>query len=226
MANGPPPREEQQRLLRDARAKRDVFAEEKVRVENLLSSALEKVKLYQTLLGVTESKLCYVEDLIGSIRFRLQQRGFPTRTVTSLLPASDETTRNPENNRPSGTYQLSRFLIFTHMICSSDGELIPYRSTNHLVPVYIYIRNRSFLFPYPRPFSLPLLPLIRSPYYSHHGRQKEWKGPCAKPTTLCPHHHFCRPCDPAVESDSSLSHPDQTHAGETSTPRGGPRGYP
>lgn len=104
MAEGPPPREEQQKLLRDARAKRDIFAEEKVRVENLLSSALEKVKLYQTLLVVTESKLCYVEDLIGSIRFRLQQRGFPIRAVASLLPAPDETTRNPENDHPSGVY--------------------------------------------------------------------------------------------------------------------------
>jgi len=110
VADGPPPpMEEQQKLLQDVRAKRDTFAQEKARVENLLNLALEKVKLYQTLLGTTESQLCTVEDLIGSIRFRLQQRGLSTRTivVASLLPTLDETAageRDPESDQPPGTY--------------------------------------------------------------------------------------------------------------------------
>jgi len=94
VANGLPLcREEQQKLLQDARAKRDTFAQEKARVENLLSVTIEKVKVYKALLGSTESKLCSIEDLIGSIRFRLRQRGIPTHTimVTSPPPAPSET---------------------------------------------------------------------------------------------------------------------------------------
>lgn len=118
MADGPPPpKEEQQKLLQDVRAKRDIFAQEKARVENLLNSALEKVKLYQTLLGATESQLCGIEDLIGSIRFRLQQRGLPTRAImiASPTPTSYETTaqvKDPEGDHPPGWYVV--FICFLH----------------------------------------------------------------------------------------------------------------
>ena len=79
MADGLIPlKDEQQKLLQDAGAKRDIFAWGKIRVENLLNSTLEKVKLYKTLLGTTESQLCSVEDLIGHVRFRLQQCGLLT----------------------------------------------------------------------------------------------------------------------------------------------------
>ena len=110
MANeSPSPKEAQQKLLRDVRAKHDLFVQEKARVENLLNSAHEKVKLYQALLGTTESKLCSVEDLIRSIRFHLQERGVSTRaiTVTSPLPTYNETiigAEKPEGNHPSGAY--------------------------------------------------------------------------------------------------------------------------
>ena len=109
-----PPKEEQQKLLQDVRAKRDIFAQEKARVENLLNSAREKVKLYQAMLGTTESKLCSVEDLIGNIRFRLQQRGASIRSITiaSPLPAPSETAMGAENledDHSSGMYTYSAF---------------------------------------------------------------------------------------------------------------------
>ena len=118
MADGlPPPKEEQQKLLQDVRAKHDIFAQEKAWVENLLNSALEKVKLYQTLLGATESQLCGIEDLIGSIRFRLQQRGLPTHAVmvASPTPTSYEMTtqvKDPEGDHPPGWYVV--FICFLH----------------------------------------------------------------------------------------------------------------
>ena len=108
MAEKPPPKEEQQKLLQDVRAKRDTFAQEKAHVENLLNSAHEKVRFYQAMLGATESKLCTAEDLIGSIRFRLQQRGIFLHTaVASPFPSPDETAMGAENSEDDhsfGTY--------------------------------------------------------------------------------------------------------------------------
>ncbi|KAF9778486.1 hypothetical protein BJ322DRAFT_1024954 [Thelephora terrestris] len=106
--------EAQERLLQEVRAKRDAFVQEKARVTNLLNSAIEKVKIYEVLLGMTESQVCKVEDLIGDIRFRLRERGvllshtyissaapphtdiasagtFLPATSASPLPALDET---------------------------------------------------------------------------------------------------------------------------------------
>ena len=94
MAGGPLPcTEDQRKLLHDARATRDAFVQERARVENLLNSALEKVKIYQAQLGATESRICKVEDLIGSIRFRLCERGVSANPITraSLLPTPDKT---------------------------------------------------------------------------------------------------------------------------------------
>ena len=117
MANGPlPPREEQQKLLQDARDKRNTFAQEKAQVENLLNSTLKKVKLYRTLLNTTKSLLCSSEDLIGSIRFCLQQCGIstcipPTHALmaTTPLPTYNETVENSENDHPSGMYSPFTF---------------------------------------------------------------------------------------------------------------------
>ena len=84
MVNGPlPSLEDQQTLLQDVRAKRDTFVQEKARIENLLNSYLEKVKIYQALLGATESQICKIEDLIGDIRLRLHERGI---LVNSVFP--------------------------------------------------------------------------------------------------------------------------------------------
>ena len=93
----PVTKEEQQRLLQDARLKHDTFAQEKARIENLLDFAVEKVKFYRTLLGATESKLCSAEDLIGSIRFRLHKRGVPNPCLVAAapFPAPDETATSP-----------------------------------------------------------------------------------------------------------------------------------
>ena len=74
---------DQQSLLQDARAKRDVFMQEKARIQNLLNLALEEVKIYQAHLGATESQVCKVEDLIGDIRFRLRERGALINPITS-----------------------------------------------------------------------------------------------------------------------------------------------
>jgi hypothetical protein len=78
--------EEQQRLLHEARAKRDAFMEERARVENQLNSALEMVKIYQALLAATKSHICKAEDLIGDIRIRLRDRGFHVTLVTPASP--------------------------------------------------------------------------------------------------------------------------------------------
>ena len=117
MANGPlPPREEQQKLLQDAQDKCDTFAQEKAWVKSLLNSTLKKAKLYRTLLSATESLLCSSEDLIRSIRFRLQQRGIsacipPTHALmaTMPLPTYNETVENSENDHPSGMYSPFTF---------------------------------------------------------------------------------------------------------------------
>ena len=166
MANGPPPpREEQQKLLQDARDKRDTFAQEKARVENLLNSTLEKVKLYRTLLSATESLLCSSKDLIRSIRFRLQQRGISTRIppthalmATTPLPTYNETVDNsendhPPNDHPSGTYSLFTFphplLTYIHR---SYCELDPYRlSPRSRCTFSVYINTINSIV-----FSLPL----------------------------------------------------------------------
>ena len=111
-----PSKDKQQKLLQDARVKCDIFAWEKIRVENLLNSTLEKVKLYKTLLGTTKSQLCSVEDLIGHIHFCLQQHGLPTRPMTMATPSppGSETgsngAGNSENDRPS-KYVLRLALI-------------------------------------------------------------------------------------------------------------------
>ena len=104
MVNRPlPSLEDQQTLLQDVRAKRDTFVQEKARIENLLNSYLEKVKIYQALLGATESQICKIEDLIGDIRLRPRERGILVNSVfspppvptsdarASLLPAPNET---------------------------------------------------------------------------------------------------------------------------------------
>lgn len=110
MANElPSPKEAQQKLLQNMQAKHDSFAQEKAWVKNILDSAHKKVKLYQALLGTTESNLCSVEDLIRSIRFRLQEHGVSTHTitVTSPLLTRNETiirAENPGDNHPSGMY--------------------------------------------------------------------------------------------------------------------------
>lgn len=85
--------EDQQKLLLDARAKRDAFVQEKARVQNLLNSTLEKMKIYEALLGTTESQVCKAEDLIGDIRFRLHERGIAMNPITSAspVPTPDET---------------------------------------------------------------------------------------------------------------------------------------
>lgn len=89
--NQPPAAEEQQKLLQEAWAKRDLFALDKARVENLLNIASEKVQVYKALLGAAETKLFTVEDLIGNIRCRLQQRGLPTRAIMTTSPAPTPT---------------------------------------------------------------------------------------------------------------------------------------
>lgn len=103
-------KEDQQKLLHDAREKQDAFAQEKARVESLLSLTLEKVKVYQALLGATESKLCTVEDLIGNIRFRLRQRGIPTNYIvgTSLSPAPSEVAAGIAGETTQGNLNFER----------------------------------------------------------------------------------------------------------------------
>lgn len=94
MFDGPPScLEDQQNLLQEARAKRDIFMQEKARIQNLLNLALEEVKIYQAHLGATESQVCKVEDLIGDIRFRLRERGVLINPATSvpLAPAPNKT---------------------------------------------------------------------------------------------------------------------------------------
>ena len=87
MANKVPPcREDQQKLLQEARAVRDAFVLEKTRVEGLLISAIEKVKIYQTLLGTTQSQICQAEDLIGDIRMRLRRRGTASFVIFTPPP--------------------------------------------------------------------------------------------------------------------------------------------
>lgn len=96
MGDNPQPcQEDQQKLLQEARATRDMFVQEKARVENLLNSTLEKVKIYEALLGATQSQICRAEDLIGDIRFRLCQRGIPSFSIftPSHLPPVHETPR-------------------------------------------------------------------------------------------------------------------------------------
>ena len=122
MADGPPPYtgDEPQQLLQDARAIRDIFAQEKTQVENLLNLALEKVKLYRTLLSITEAKLCSVEDLIGDIRSRFRQRGIPipANVTTSRSQAVDETVtgeRSSENGCPPGMYNILQHNLFVLM---------------------------------------------------------------------------------------------------------------
>ena len=97
MVNGPPSCSvDQQNLLRDARAKRDIFMQEKARIQNLLNLAIEEVKIYQAHLGATESQVCKVEDLIGDIRFRLRERGVLINPITStLLPPTPNETALP-----------------------------------------------------------------------------------------------------------------------------------
>ena len=95
-----------------------MFAEEKARVENILNLAREKVEFYQTMLGITESKLGGIEDLIGNIRFRLQQRGISTHLIKIALslPAPSGITmgaENLENGHPSGTYTYSSLILLT-----------------------------------------------------------------------------------------------------------------
>lgn len=88
MVDGPPScSEDQQNLLQEARAKRDMFMKEKARVQNLLNLALEEVKIYQAHLGATESQVVKVEDLIGDIRFRLRERGALINPITSAPPS-------------------------------------------------------------------------------------------------------------------------------------------
>ena len=104
-------REEQQRLLLDARSRRDIFAQEKARVENLLDLAIEKVKFYKALLGTTESKLCSAEDLIGNIRFRLQQRGVQSHCLVPTMPLPPSETApavgNPASEKHAGMCHAS-----------------------------------------------------------------------------------------------------------------------
>ena len=92
VTDGPPSyNEDQQRLLRDARATCDAFVQEKLRVESLLNTALEKVKIYQAQLGATESQICRAEDLIGVIRFQLRQNTFTINPPTSRSLLTPET---------------------------------------------------------------------------------------------------------------------------------------
>ena len=87
MVDGPPScSQDQQNLLQDAQAKRDMFMQEKACIQNLLNLALEEVKIYQAHLGATESQVCKAEDLIGDIRFRLRERGVFINPVTSPTP--------------------------------------------------------------------------------------------------------------------------------------------
>ena len=170
MADGPPPsKEEQQKLLQDVQAKCDIFAQEKAWVENLLNSALKKVKLYQTLLGATESQLCGIEDLIGSICFRLQQRGLPTHAimVASPTPTSYETTtqvKDPEGDHPPGWYMV--FICFLHTYL----RLRVIAHINWIVTDINIIQISCHPFVYNTPnqlffFSSLLLPLPPSPLY-------------------------------------------------------------
>lgn len=158
MADGPPPlKAEQQKLLQDTWAKHDDFAQEKAQVENLLNLALEKVKLYQTLLGTTESKLCSVEDLIGDIRFRLQERGLPIHTITftSRQPTPSEMAtgaKNPETDHPPGMCLPPVSLRSAH-ICLSKPDLS--RSVSY-VHVCVYNPNTAP----PFPLALASRPLI------------------------------------------------------------------
>ena len=104
MVNGPlPSLEDQQTLLQDVRAKRDIFVQEKARIENLLNSYLEKVKIYQALLGSTESQICKIEDLIGDIRLRLRERGILVNSVFSSLPVPTSDVRASPLPAPSET---------------------------------------------------------------------------------------------------------------------------
>jgi hypothetical protein len=158
VADGPPPlRTEQQKLLQDTRAKCDDFAQEKARVENLLNLALEKVKLYQTLLGATESKLCSVEDLIGDICFHLQEWGLPIHTITftSRQPTPSEMAtgaENPETDHPPGMCPPLVSLRSAY-ICLSKPDLT--RSVSY-IHVCVYNPNTAP----PFPLALASRPLI------------------------------------------------------------------
>lgn len=153
VANGPPTiQEEQKKLLQDARAKRDVFAQEKARVESMLNVTLEKVKLYQSMLGTTESKLCSVENLIGDIRFRLQQRGVPVRDMlaTSPLQAPAETScgvMDSANDRPLGTscFLFTFLVLHLHLL---PKVLFDRESLLHRLPatLHVYIRVIEVIF--------------------------------------------------------------------------------
>jgi len=78
-------------LLRDIRSVRDTYAQDRTRLENQLLAAQQTVHALKTQLGIADQKLVSLEDLIGEVRTRMQNRGLHTRQPVRRPFPSPET---------------------------------------------------------------------------------------------------------------------------------------
>ena len=95
-----PPAEARQKLLSDARAARDVYAQERTRAENQLLAAKQLVTALTRQLRIADEKLTSVEDFIGEVRVRMRMRGLqtypkPPPPIPRLASAKKPTDNSP-----------------------------------------------------------------------------------------------------------------------------------
>ncbi|KAF9784418.1 hypothetical protein BJ322DRAFT_1109131 [Thelephora terrestris] len=73
-----PPTEARQKLLRDIRAARDIYAQDRTRAENQLLAAQQLVNALARQLRLADERLISLEDLIAEVRVRMRMRGLST----------------------------------------------------------------------------------------------------------------------------------------------------
>ena len=100
--------------MRDARSARDVYAQDRTRLENQILAAQQTIHALTTQLGIADKKLTSLEDLIGEVRTRMHARGLHTsppvrRPFPSLgapIPAAID---GPTNTQPPCEFSILSF---------------------------------------------------------------------------------------------------------------------